>query len=641
MELKNFFAQDNEGNRIPGALCYVYRRGTENEATGMCKANGVSLINPITADANGLVQFAAPNGLYDVRVVTAKRDYRLPMQFSDLSEDLEAARSAVRLAQEARDAAQLTAGMVADIAEGLATTKDGEYFRVRANTADDSFILYRNVAGAAEQVNRYPSSAAVASLRSMIQAQQRSLTYQDDFFFLDAEDNAVGTMSGDRITTAGIDIRTDSAATSIGDGEGAVPIYATEKGIYLGGLAIEHTPGPDFHILDAEGALLLTPEPEPELVQPLSPFAGGLLFSPIIATSKLHDSRIYSQGLLRRRNQYDEIDLSISSMSTAANETGRYVALNAARYGAEAVLNARLLSDASSRKFMPLTLVDVPVQTTPRSPKILFIGDSIGDRQGAYFLKKALEELGFTPQFIGTIEGSADVSDVWNIDGPLGECHAGWKTGDFTYSISDRAFVVSPGGEAAYLALTKAARRERNPFLRVATAQDSASVIRNGHVFDPAFYQQRFSLQTPDIVIISLGVNDALNTAMTDIKSEVAANDTLMYTQIKAAWPQAKIVRTLPGNGFNKDTNGAWVTRHAEVISALLSSAKAHSNVKIAPLWAMTNPDVSYAYTQTTIDSDGFYTSDWRDSVHPVGSGRVELYQSLAPFIAAADLNLI
>lgn len=645
MELKNFFAQDDQGNKLPGALCYVYRRGTESEAAGMCKANGVALINPIAADSNGLIQFAAPNGLYDVRVVSSKRDYRMPMQFSDVSDDLEAARGAVLMAQDARDAAQVTAGIADDIAEGLEKTADGDHFRVRSNTEEDSFILYKNVAGSALEINRYPSSAAVTRIRSMIQAQPSSQSYQDDYYFLDAEDNVVGALSGERIATSAIEIRSDQDSTSIGDGEGAVSIYADDKGVFLGGLVIEHTPGTDFHILDGEGAMLLgsgsEPEPEPGLVEAVSPFAGGLLFSPIIATSELHDSRIYSHGLLRRRDQNQEIVLSVSSMSSAANDTGRYVALNAARFGTEAVLNARLLSDANSRKFMPLTLVDVPVQSVPRSPKILFIGDSIGDRQGGWYLKKALEELGFTPQFIGTIEGSADVTDVWNIEGPLGECHAGWKTGDFTYSVSDRAMVVSPGGEAAYRALTKSARRERNPFLRIATAQDSASVVRNGYVFDPAFYQQRFALQTPDIVIISLGVNDALNTAMPEIRPEVAANDTLMYLQIKAAWPQAKIIRTLPGNGFNNDTNKAWVSRHAEIISALLASAKAHSNVIVAPLWAMTNPEVSYAYTQTAVDNDGFYSSNWRDSVHPVGSGRVELYQSLAPYIAAADLNLI
>ena len=77
MELKNFFAQDEQGNLLGGATCYLYARGTENLAAGLQAANGTALANPFTADATGLIQFAAANGLYDLRVVKNARDYRV------------------------------------------------------------------------------------------------------------------------------------------------------------------------------------------------------------------------------------------------------------------------------------------------------------------------------------------------------------------------------------------------------------------------------------------------------------------------------------------------------------------------------------------------------------------------------------
>jgi hypothetical protein len=103
MELKNFFAQDDQGNKLPGAICYVYLRGTESLVDGLRKANGIELPNPFPTDDSGLAQFAAPNGLYDVRVVDGARDYRLPIQFNDVTELVAAAESAAGRAESAAE----------------------------------------------------------------------------------------------------------------------------------------------------------------------------------------------------------------------------------------------------------------------------------------------------------------------------------------------------------------------------------------------------------------------------------------------------------------------------------------------------------------------------------------------------------
>lgn len=88
MELKNFFAQDDVGNILSEATCYVYVRGTESLVTSLQNANGVALVNPFTANQQGLIQFAAPNGLYDLRVVKGNRDNRIRVQCNDVTDTL-------------------------------------------------------------------------------------------------------------------------------------------------------------------------------------------------------------------------------------------------------------------------------------------------------------------------------------------------------------------------------------------------------------------------------------------------------------------------------------------------------------------------------------------------------------------------
>lgn len=97
MELKNFFAQDDAGNMLAGATCYLYERGTESLVEVLQGPNGLPLGNPFVTDRQGLGQFSAPNGLYDLRVVKDIRDYRIRLQFNDVTETAEIAENAARV----------------------------------------------------------------------------------------------------------------------------------------------------------------------------------------------------------------------------------------------------------------------------------------------------------------------------------------------------------------------------------------------------------------------------------------------------------------------------------------------------------------------------------------------------------------
>lgn len=523
---------------------------------------------------------------------------------------------------------------------GLEGTVSGGYFTVPSVEEDEYLILYRNNAGVAVEVDRYPNRAAIEKVSSLIQVYSSAAQETEIAVIVDEEGAKHLTLTDKRLQAANFEVTTEAGVTSICDAEGGQVLYAADDVVVIGEMEMHRTTEPGIFITDPEGAIFST---ESVVKEQVSPFYGGLLFSPVIATSELHDSRIYAQGLLRRRYQVSDVILSIASTTTPVNESGESVAVSSIRMGESAVLNMRLLSDADSRKFLPLTLKHVPVQTVPSSPKILFIGDSIGARQGAFLLKQFLEELGFTPEFIGTIQGSASPSDIWNDQGPLGECRSGWRSGDFTYSYADRAIVVPPGGEGAYLALGVEPRRERNPFLRLATSADPASVIRNGYVFDPAFYQERFGLQTPDIVINMLGTNDAHLVPVANVYGEVLSNDKLIHGQLRSAWPMAKIVRGLPTCALSAERNPIWETRFSQVIVAMIeaSISLADERLTIAPLWAMTNSDCGYEFSRSVKDADGFYSGTWTDRTHPIGAARSELYRTMAPYVAAAALNLI
>lgn len=100
MELKNFFVQDDAGNILNAATCYLYERGTESLVEVLQGANGLSLSNPFMSDQQGLVQFAAPDGLYDLRVVKGSRDYRLRIQCNDVTQTLAATEGSIRAFEE-------------------------------------------------------------------------------------------------------------------------------------------------------------------------------------------------------------------------------------------------------------------------------------------------------------------------------------------------------------------------------------------------------------------------------------------------------------------------------------------------------------------------------------------------------------
>lgn len=88
MEIKNYFAQDAQGNIMPSANCYLYFPGTTTLATGLVDGNGAPISNPFLASSIGQVTFGAPNGVYDLRISQGARDTTIEIQCADLLQAL-------------------------------------------------------------------------------------------------------------------------------------------------------------------------------------------------------------------------------------------------------------------------------------------------------------------------------------------------------------------------------------------------------------------------------------------------------------------------------------------------------------------------------------------------------------------------
>lgn len=94
---------------------------------------------------------------------------------TETGQNRQAAEEAKTAAEAARDVANSSAGIYQGTDLGLAGTATGDYFSVPSPLDDEVLILYRNEAGIAVEVKRYPSAARVENTRESMMAMAASL----------------------------------------------------------------------------------------------------------------------------------------------------------------------------------------------------------------------------------------------------------------------------------------------------------------------------------------------------------------------------------------------------------------------------------------------------------------------------------
>ena len=467
---------------------------------------------------------------------------------------------------------------------------------------------------------------------------------------VDEEAGLLREYTSEKVVDLHHEVRSNPTQTVIGgDREGGALIRAEGGVVEVGALKMRYSPLPGLRVIDEEGGVLRDlsdPGAAPVTEGVKSVLDGGIfLGSRKLVAFANDDICLHIPSMVTDRLAGKEILATLGSVSTPAQMSGtNTLRFRIGDFGSEAEINLRTDSSVNDRRGGVVKLISVPAATSQKNIRVLMIGDSIGNRQGPLLLSQFLSNYGFTVQFIGTLNTSASASAAGDATGELAECREGWESGDFTGAVTDRISIIQPGDEATYLSQSKADKAPQNPFLRAATSADPADSVRNGYVMDFAFYQSRFSLDAPDVVIYSTGTNDVRDRPASTIYDDVLSNELLLLRQLRSAWPAAKIIRMLPGTSMDPQRNALWTSGYAPVLRAIAASATtlADGGLIIAPTWALVNHDCGYSASYTETDPDtGFGRLNWSDKVHPVRASRQLLYKSLAPYVAATFLNLI
>lgn len=532
---------------------------------------------------------------------------------------------------------------------GLAGTTNGQLFRVaQGATANSSFIYYRNNAGIAQKITTLPSQGTVDTLQALIRRNETTVEVYSRI--IDEEGSVLSEFNSQELNDIHHIVRSNPLGTVIGgDEESGALIRASGETVDVGPLKLQYTQLPGIRVVDDEGGILQDlsdPGDAPDSSTAVSVLDDGVYFgSRTLAAFPGEKQVIHIPSVLSDRIAGRDVLATLASTTTPAQASGRdTLEVMPGDYGSTATLNFRTGASVSDRRGSAVKMVSVSDASVATTIKILMIGDSIGNRQGPQLISQFLNAHGYTAQFIGTLNTSASSSTANDATGAMAECREGWESGDFTGAINDRISIIQPGNEATYMAQDKTTKWPQNPFLRVSTGSDSADIIRNGWVMDFAFYQSRFSLDTPDVVIYAAGTNDVRDRTTETIYSDVLNNELLLMRQLRAAWPSARVVRMLPGTSMDAERNELWSTKYISVLRAMSAAAitLADARLSIAPTWALVNHDCGYSTSYSDIDADtGFGVLSWGDKVHPIGASRHLLYKSLAPYIAAAYLNLL
>lgn len=439
---------------------------------------------------------------------------------------------------------------------------------------------------------------------------------------------------------------TETQPTAIGDEEGGALLLGDEEGVYVGPLRIEPMDLPGVIVANEFGEVP-TDAPEPEFPDDAAgepPFDQGVLFGSSIAVLDGTDGRIDISSMLgtRSRAQYVVATLGANTANAYSESADRFLDLPAAAIAGNSLnMNLRDTRVLSPRYAKTVGFHVVGNQASPTAANVLVIGDSISNRQMLDFVNTRLGARNFSITWVGTINSSNLANNANNASGPLGETREGWEGGDFTGAITDRISIVEPGSEAGYLALTKTDKAIFNPFLRDADIYDDPADVRNGWILDFDFYQTRFSLAVPDVVVIATGTNDVRDRSAATVAATVLDNDQLMYRRLLEAWPTVKLIRLIPGTAADPAREVEWTTKYAPVIRSMMQAAT-EASATLASTWVMGNPEADYAMdTGTTDPVTGFRTTSWLDPIHPVLCGRSRLADSVAAYLGAKIINVI
>lgn len=226
--------------------------------------------------------------------------------------NLTASQTARTGAEAARDAAQLSAGVYATTAAGLAATTNGKYFSVPSGALSEYLILYLNNAGNAVEQKRYPAAAVIEDLATQTYQLTSDATDRVAFALTDLDGFSTLRVSvdGNLVAPTGVEDATGTVVRRT-NSDGSVDTPAVQEVTTTtpaGIVAYTDIDGFAGQIVAADGAVTsYTPPP----ARPSLTFDGklqhvvsygqslslGWASSPVLTTSQRHSALKFSGGV--------------------------------------------------------------------------------------------------------------------------------------------------------------------------------------------------------------------------------------------------------------------------------------------------------------------------------------------------------
>jgi lysophospholipase L1-like esterase len=279
-----------------------------------------------------------------------------------------------------------------------------------------------------------------------------------------------------------------------------------------------------------------------------------------------------------------------------------------------------------------------PVKTA--KTRILCVGDSLSWQGSLSALNTKLLASGIKPEFVGTYR---------EVGGLRSEARPSWQAANYTGQLagvnSDGSGVTYPidvergdghvTSTKEYVALADdpvvyGPRWQYNPFIRPATADDHASVVRGGFVFDMAFYLDRFDFEAPDIVFIALGTNDVRNQPAGASAVQIMDALDIIHAQTRRALPNAKIGIVL--NGFGSSALWARVCPFIEQTLQQYPGTAA-SDTFTLPAYLVVDPVEGYKPTALDFQYQATHSAMKVDDTHMGEIGRQQWATLLHAFV--------
>ncbi|MGO1272253.1 MAG: hypothetical protein ACTMK5_10770, partial [Pseudomonas helleri] len=137
------------------------------DAVGNPAPSNLTLLQLEQQPALALASAAEARAFADEASESAERSGELANRSGDFAvaadSSAQAAADSARFAVVASEAIQLSTGIFSTIANGLSATEVNGYFSVPSAESNEYLILYQNISGIADEVDRYPSASAIFS----------------------------------------------------------------------------------------------------------------------------------------------------------------------------------------------------------------------------------------------------------------------------------------------------------------------------------------------------------------------------------------------------------------------------------------------------------------------------------------------